>query len=225
MLKQYLFVEFSTQYVCMQAFVLILFNKAFDEFQLICACKLFCLHTFCQQGVWGISTDICMQAFVSILFIKTWLPRFRILFILFQSVVLYDFQKALLVMRSNFVFLPATHTMYITFVFYSYDRMSVFSTFIFIAVIVTMVTMGGDLQPGFWLIGCWLSRPATNKSISLERKRKNLLFCWERKSWTSWLLTCCSKMGWAGCWKVLKKRCKQKGKVFPQLTNSMVLAN
>jgi len=28
-----------------------------------------------------------------------------------------------------------------------------------------------------------------------------------------------------GCWKVLKKRCKQEGKVFPQLTNSMVLAN
>jgi len=23
------------------------------------------------------------------------------------------------------------------------------------------------------------------------------LFCWERKSWTSWLLTCCSKKGWA----------------------------
>jgi len=27
-----------------------------------------------------------------------------------------------------------------------------------------------------------------------------------------------------GCCKVLKKRCEQKGKVFPQLTNSMVLA-
>ena len=28
------------------------------------------------------------------------------------------------------------------------------------------------------------------------------------------------------CWrKVLKKRCKQKGKVFPQLTSLMVLAN
>jgi len=27
-----------------------------------------------------------------------------------------------------------------------------------------------------------------------------------------------------GCWKVLKKRCKQEGKVFPQLTKSMVLA-
>ena len=28
-----------------------------------------------------------------------------------------------------------------------------------------------------------------------------------------------------GCWRVLEKRCKQKGEVFPQLTNSMVLAN
>ena len=47
-----------------------------------------------------------------------------------------------------------------------------------------------------WSAADW-SRPATNKSISSERKRKNLLFCWERKSWTSWLLTCCSKKGWA----------------------------
>ena len=27
-----------------------------------------------------------------------------------------------------------------------------------------------------------------------------------------------------GCRKILKKRCKQKGKKFPQLTNMMVLA-
>jgi len=27
-----------------------------------------------------------------------------------------------------------------------------------------------------------------------------------------------------GCCKVLKKRCKQKGGMFPQLTNPMVLA-
>ena len=27
-----------------------------------------------------------------------------------------------------------------------------------------------------------------------------------------------------GCWKSPQKRCKQKGKMFPQLTNSMVLA-
>jgi len=26
-----------------------------------------------------------------------------------------------------------------------------------------------------------------------------------------------------GCWKILKKRCKQKGEMFPQHTNSMVL--
>jgi len=47
-----------------------------------------------------------------------------------------------------------------------------------------------------WSAADW-SRPATNKSISSERKRNSLLFCWERKSWTSWLLTCCSKKGWA----------------------------
>ena len=47
-----------------------------------------------------------------------------------------------------------------------------------------------------WSADDW-SRPATNKSISSERKRKSLLFCWERKSWASWLLTCCSKKGWA----------------------------
>jgi len=47
-----------------------------------------------------------------------------------------------------------------------------------------------------WSAADW-SRPATNKSISLERRRKSQLFCWERKSWTSWLLTCCSKKGWA----------------------------
>ena len=47
-----------------------------------------------------------------------------------------------------------------------------------------------------WSAADW-SWPATNKSISSERKRKSLLFCWERESWTSWLLTCCSKKGWA----------------------------
>ena len=48
-----------------------------------------------------------------------------------------------------------------------------------------------------WSAADW-SRPATNKSIvSSERNRKSLVFCWERKSWTSWLLTCCSKKGWA----------------------------
>jgi len=45
-----------------------------------------------------------------------------------------------------------------------------------------------------WSATDW-SRPATNKSVSSERK--SLVFCWERKSWTSWLLTCCSKKGWA----------------------------
>jgi len=38
-----------------------------------------------------------------------------------------------------------------------------------------------------WSAADW-SRPATNKSISSERKREGLLFCWGRKSWTSWLL-------------------------------------
>jgi len=47
-----------------------------------------------------------------------------------------------------------------------------------------------------WSAADW-SRPATNMSISSERNRTSLLFCWERKSWTSWLLTCCSKKGWA----------------------------
>ena len=42
-----------------------------------------------------------------------------------------------------------------------------------------------------WSAADW-SRPATNNSISSERKRKSLLFCWERKSWTSWLY-CISK--------------------------------
>ena len=43
-----------------------------------------------------------------------------------------------------------------------------------------------------WSAADW-SRPATNKSMSSETKRKSLLFCRERKSWTSWLLTCRSK--------------------------------
>jgi len=113
---------------------------------------------------------------------------------------------------------------------------------------VIMVTMGGDLQPGRladrlltglgqlqinplqwwpsarlfgWSAADW-SRPATNKSVSSERKRKSLVFCWERKSWTSWLLTCRSKKGWAAVKS--SKRCIQEGNMFPQLTNSMILA-
>jgi len=50
------------------------------------------------------------------------------------------------------------------------------------------------------------------------------VFCWERKSWTSALVVDLLQQKGLGCWKVLKKRCKQKGKLFPQLTNSMVLA-
>ena len=60
-----------------------------------------------------------------------------------------------------------------------------------------------------WSAADW-SRPDTNKSISSERRRKSLLFCWERKSWTSWLLTCCSKKGWtAHSWEytVLGVKC------------------
>jgi len=52
-----------------------------------------------------------------------------------------------------------------------------------------------------WSAADW-SRPATNESISSERKRKSLLFCWERKSWTSWLLTCCSKKVCPYCFTV-----------------------
>jgi len=63
-----------------------------------------------------------------------------------------------------------------------------------------------------WSAADW-SRPATNKSISSERKRKSLLFSWERKSWTSWLLTCCSKKGWAAE-KSTKKGVNRKEKCF-----------
>jgi len=63
-----------------------------------------------------------------------------------------------------------------------------------------------------WSAADW-SRPATNKSISSERKRKIVLFCWERKSWTSWLLTCCSKKGWAAE-KSSKKGVNRKEKCF-----------
>ena len=63
-----------------------------------------------------------------------------------------------------------------------------------------------------WSAADW-SRPATNKSISSERKRKSLLFCWERKSWTSWLLTCCSKKGWVAE-KSSKKGVNRKEKCF-----------
>jgi len=64
-----------------------------------------------------------------------------------------------------------------------------------------------------WSAADW-SRPATNKSISSERKRKSLLFvCWERKSWTSWLLTCSSKKSWAAE-KSSKKGVNRKEKCF-----------
>ena len=81
--------------------------------------------------------------------------------------------------------------------------------------------------PSARLFGCsaaadW-SRPATNKSISSERKGKSVLFCWERKSWKVGCWPVAAKR--VGLLKVLIKRCKQKGKVFPRLTNSMVLAN
>jgi len=66
-----------------------------------------------------------------------------------------------------------------------------------------------------WSAADW-SRPATNKSISSERTRKSLLFCWERKSWTSWLLTCCSNKGWAAE-KSSKKGVNRKEKCFVSL--------
>ena len=73
-----------------------------------------------------------------------------------------------------------------------------------------MVTMGYDLPPlrlSGWSAADW-SRQATNKFISSNRKIKIIGFCWERKSWTSWLLTCCSKKGWTAEYK---KKQKQKG--------------
>ena len=52
-----------------------------------------------------------------------------------------------------------------------------------------------------WSAADW-SRPATNQSISSERKRKSLLFCWERKSWTS-----C-------CWPAAAKRVQIRHKTW-----------
>jgi len=63
-----------------------------------------------------------------------------------------------------------------------------------------------------WSAADW-SRPATYKSISTERKRKSIVFCWERKLWTSWLLTCCSKKGWVAE-KSSKKGVNRKEKCF-----------
>ena len=42
------------------------------------------------------------------------------------------------------------------------------------------------------------------------------MFCWERKSWTSWLLPCCSKKGWAAE-KSSKKGKNRKEKCFLSL--------
>ena len=72
-----------------------------------------------------------------------------------------------------------------------------------------------------WSAADW-SRPATNKSISSERE-KSLVFCWKRKPWTSWLLTCCSKKGWAAE-KSSKKMKTERKNVSSQLKNSKVLA-
>ena len=62
-----------------------------------------------------------------------------------------------------------------------------------------------------WSAADW-SRPATNKFIGSKRKRSSLLFCWERKLWTSWLLTCCSKK--VGLLKSPKKGVNRKEKCF-----------
>jgi len=76
-----------------------------------------------------------------------------------------------------------------------------------------VIQWGMTFSQVVWLIGCWLVSASHNKFISSERKRKSLLFCWERKSWTSWLLTCCSKKGWAAE-KTSKKGVNKKEKCF-----------
>ena len=65
-----------------------------------------------------------------------------------------------------------------------------------------------------WSAADW-SQPATN-----EEKRKKILL---RKEIMNKLVVDLLQQKGLGCWKVLKKRCKQKGKMLPQLTNSMVL--
>jgi len=72
-----------------------------------------------------------------------------------------------------------------------------------------------------WSAADW-SRPATNKSISSKRKRKSIVLL--RKEIMNKLVVDLLQRKGLGYWKVLKKRCIQKGKIFPQLTNSMVLA-
>jgi hypothetical protein len=59
-----------------------------------------------------------------------------------------------------------------------------------------------------WSAADW-SRPATNKSISSERKRK--VYCSAEKGNHEQVGCWPVAAKGLGCWKVLKKRCKQKG--------------
>jgi len=64
-----------------------------------------------------------------------------------------------------------------------------------------------------WSAADW-SQPATNKSLSLEKKKKSIVLL--RKEIMNKLVVDLLQQKGLGCWKVLNKRCKQKGKVFPQ---------
>ena len=75
-----------------------------------------------------------------------------------------------------------------------------------------------------WSAADW-SRPATNKSISSERRRKSIVLL--RKEIMNKLVVDLLQQKGLGCLKVHKKRCKQKQKkcFLKSQSNSMVLAN
>ena len=85
---------------------------------------------------------------------------------------------------------------------------------------LTMVTMGVNLSARLfgWSAADW-SRPATNKFIGSKKKKKSIVLL--KKEIINKLVVDLLQQKSLGCWKVLKKRCKQKGKMFPQLTNSL----
>ena len=85
-----------------------------------------------------------------------------------------------------------------------------------------MVTMGGDLQPGCLADRCWLVS-AIHKLIHKLRKKKKKSIVLLRKEIMNKLVVDLLQQNGLGCWNVLKKSVN-RGKMFPQLTNSMVLA-
>jgi len=64
-----------------------------------------------------------------------------------------------------------------------------------------------------WLIGCWLVL-ASRKYIHKLRKKKKKSIVLLRKEIMNKLVVDMLQQKGLGCWKVLKKRCKQKGKRF-----------